>query len=166
SPISLLITMRVVLCLLIVSALGSAGFFDDVSGLGGGNLFGDSFKGVQSLVSGDQKGLEGNVGSVMSLLKGIKQKMPILEAIASDSQRNTLRQVDGFLQTVTSFSDSVKSGGEAQFNQNKGRWMDIAKSIFETGGLNSIVKLIASQSSTTSTCFIAAAVLPVVYLLR
>ncbi|GMS96137.1 hypothetical protein PENTCL1PPCAC_18312, partial [Pristionchus entomophagus] len=161
-------TMKVVLCLLLVPALASAGFFDDVSGLadGVGTFFGDSFKGAQSLTAGTQKDLEGNVGRVMDLLKGIKQKMPLLEAIASDGQRKTLRQVDGFLQTVTSFSNQVKTGGEQQFNQNKGKWMDMAKSLFETGGLNEIVKLIASQSSTTSTCFIAAAILPVVYLLR
>ncbi|GMT24140.1 hypothetical protein PFISCL1PPCAC_15437, partial [Pristionchus fissidentatus] len=161
-------TMRIVLALLLLPAFASAGFFDDVSGLGEGvgTFFGDSFKGVTSLISGTQKDLEGNVGRVMDLLKGIKQKMPLLDVIANDSQKKTLRQVDGFLQQVTSFSNAVKSGGEAQFSQNKDKWSNMAKSLFEVGGLNDIVKLIASQSSTTSTCFIAAAVLPMVYLLR
>ena len=51
--------------------------------------------------------MDKNINRVKDLLITIKEKAKILEPMASDSQKQTLRKVDGFLNQITGFQQNV-----------------------------------------------------------
>ncbi|CAI5448553.1 unnamed protein product [Caenorhabditis angaria] len=150
---------------LAVLAVANAGFFDGVDGItsDAGNFFSGTFKSVKDLFGNDQKSLETNIGRVKDLLVGVKDKIKMLEPLANDSQKQTLRNVDSFLGQITGFQKNVVDGGQAAFNENKSKWQDMVTNIFDKGGLTSVLKLLNLNSASSYSC--AAIVAPIFYFL-
>uniref|UniRef100_A0A8R1IHP7 SXP/RAL-2 family protein Ani s 5-like cation-binding domain-containing protein n=1 Tax=Caenorhabditis japonica TaxID=281687 RepID=A0A8R1IHP7_CAEJA len=104
---------RVSAIVVLLGVAVNAGFFDDVSGVTSdvGNFFSTQFNNAKDLFSNDQTELEKNVQRVKDLLSGVKEKVKMLEPMANDAQKETLKKVDTFLQQVTGFQQEIVGCG-------------------------------------------------------
>ncbi|CAI4227724.1 unnamed protein product [Auanema sp. JU1783] len=145
-----------------------ADIFDGISGVASdvGDFFTKQFNSAKDLFAGDQNELEKNINRLKDLLTALKEKAKALEPLASDAQKKTLAKVDEYLGQIDEFQETVKTEGKESFEANKTKWQEMVTKIFETGGLQDVMKLLNVKSAGQFSLVIAACVPVMMALLR
>nr|ABY74340.1 surface-associated antigen [Heterorhabditis bacteriophora] len=155
--------LRVTVIFIFIAAV-YAGFFDDVSGVASdvGDFFTKQYSNVKDLLAGNQSELEKNIKRVKDLLIAVKEKAKMLELSASETQKQTISQVDNFINQITQFEQQAEQSGQAKFEENKAKWQELVENIFEKGGLEDVLKLLNVKGSSPAS-LVTAAILSLVF---
>ncbi|TMS38412.1 hypothetical protein L596_005143 [Steinernema carpocapsae] len=138
----------VALCFVALVAVSEAGILDGMGDMGD---FFSKFNDVRSLFANSESEMSKNVDRTKNLLTVIQEKASFLEPLASDSQRETIRKVKGFLGTINQFQARLRSNTGETFDQKKSMWENLVTSIFQDGGVMKLLPLLNSAPTTAAT---------------